>query len=369
MLYSIESLKRISGALQQEISQAAKGQTNSLAFAKNPLPTTNLVQENQTFQVIMMGGSHLESALVKQVYGVIRILHVTDQDLPLLENREIVCQIFTQHLKPDVEVVCLNFAYPLQAVMRDGYLDGRLTSAPKQHNFTGLLGQNVGQILEEYVLERLGRKIKVTVCNDTTALALASLGYSEDFGPEQTMVGVIGTGFNFGLFENETTFVNLESGNFNQFDSTPTGQIIDRDSSNPGLQLLEKEVGGAYLASHYNLLAKESDLAITLESSKEVSQLATRNTPAGRLAQQVLRRSASLVAAKIVAIYSYQKAKLKGDDNFQMLAMLEGSLYWKGHQYRQYVDEYLNLLGVANKITIVGLERMGLIGVAKLAIR
>lgn len=369
MHYSLSELYTFAQNLTQEIKSAQQGNKNSLAFARNVLPTKNLVGFNQTFQVIMMGGSHLESALMAfETKSKLKITNFTETLLPKLDSKEIVCDIFLKHLDPKASVVCVNFAYPMRAINRDGLLDGVLISTPKEHKFEGLLNQTVGLELEKYVEEKTGRKIQVTVCNDTVALGLAAVDYNYHFDYRNAAVGIVGTGYNFGLYEEKNVFVNLESGNFDNFTQSPTGKIIDKESINPGKQLLEKEVGGAYLNKHFNLLNKDQDL--DLKNTQELSKLAENKLgkEEGLVALEIIERASSLVAMQILALYNFKKETSENPENFRILILLEGSLFWKGYKFYEFTVETLARLGLTpEKYIITHFDKIGIKGVAKLA--
>jgi hexokinase len=367
MHYSLSQLYTFSQSLTQEIKQAQKGIKNSLAFSRNILPTKNLVNFNENFQIIMMGGSHLESALMNfKSKSNLKISNFKETTLPKLENKELVCQIFLDHLEENVSVVCLNFAYPMKAILRDNLLDGVLISSPKEHKFEGLLNQTVGLELEKFVEAKTGRKIKVTVCNDTVALGLASVDYDYNFDYQNTVVGIVGTGYNFGFFEKKDVFVNLESGNFDKFEQSQTGKTIDSESTNPGKQLLEKEVGGAYLNKHFNLITGNN-----LKNTQQLSKLAELNLGEkdGLRALELIERASSLVAMQILALYNFKKELSLNQENFRILILLEGSLFWKGYKFYEFTVETLSRLGLTpDKYTITHFDKVGIKGAARLAL-
>jgi hexokinase len=363
MLYTLDQLNQFRQNLWQEVQAAAEGQTNSLAFAKNPLPAHNLVADREVFQVMMIGGSHLETAQARFREKQLELEGFWEEDIPKLHSREIVCQLVEKFLSPEVQVVCLNFAYPLEAFNRRGGLDGTLLRAPKEHKFEGLVGEAVGQTIEKYIREKTGRQVRVLVGNDTTALGLSGLTLKyPEYQPREMLAGVVGTGFNFGLFQDDHTFINLESGNFDKFTQSVSGSAIDQQSNNPGQQRLEKEVGGAYLVSHFNYLAQQYGLEGELQDSKELSEVAQQDSgQLSELARKLLSRSASLVAMEIAALKDFAQAE-------KILVILEGSLAWKGYGYLESLRYYLEKLEIpAEQYELFQEEQMGLKGIAKLA--
>ena len=203
------------------------------------------------------------------------------------------------------------------------------------------------------------------VCNDTTALGIGAINLKPNFNWENTVTGVVGTGFNFGFFEKENLFINLESGNFNKFSHTASAKFIDSESNEPGYQMLEKEVGGVYLNRHFNYYAKEMGLSTILKDGAEVSQTAkSGDNKEAVLARDLITRSASLVASHIAGLYDLKKEMGMGSD--QMLCALEGSLYWRGYGFKEVVNLVLSELGYENKIIIEGSDDLSLIGAANL---
>jgi hexokinase len=367
MLHSLDELSFFARNMKEEIRSAAEGKENSIAFSRNPLPKTPLVIEGEVFQVIMMGGSHLESVKVRVIGKSVEILDFHEEDLPKLSNKEIVCSIFAKHLLPGVKVVSFNFAYPLEAVEREGFLDGVLLAAPKEHRFDGLIGKTIGQEIELYIKSKLQREVKITVSNDTTALGMASIDCESGYDWSNTMVGVIGTGINFGLFEDAHSFINLESGNFDKFEQTPEGKTIDQVSNDPGFHKFEKEISGGYLCKHFNLIAQEKGLSKIIKTTQELSEIAAGESEESWTARSVIERSASLAAVQIKGIYDYKRELLGVSNDFQMLALIEGSLYWKGYHYKEYVNKYLELFGILDSIKVVHIDKVGIVGSAKLA--
>ncbi len=366
-LFDLNQLKKISSNLIAELTQASTGSKNSFAYARNEIPAGGLVKEGEIFQVIVMGGSHLESSLVQNINSHIEILSKYKEGLPHLESKKLVCELFAKQLHSEVTKVSLNFAYPMQPIVRQGFIDGILISTTKEHRFVGMLHNTVGLMLEEYIFETQKRKIQVSVCNDTVGLGIAGTKYSDKYKKEEIICGIVGTGYNFGFFESENIFINVESGNFDKFEQTYTGKIIDALSTNPGKQYLEKEVGGAYLSKHFNILAKLNSLPINLHTTKELSHSTeSENQDEAELASTIFERATSLVAMQIFGIYEFKKQSL-GD--FKMLCLIEGSLFWKGYQFKEKTYSYLEKLGLSkDKCEIAQITNSGIIGAGSLLI-
>ncbi len=332
-LYSIPELKEIKETILTRIRQASSGQDTCFAYQEHAITKKGHLPRTPV-QVLVIGGTNLVRSLVKKTESGIEILSSEREKLPVLSSRDVFIDYLAGHISSESEFLAINFAYPLKPFLRDGYLDGILLRGTKEHTFKGMVGEPVGEILSDHVQNKTGREIRVTVANDTVCLVLAGL---IDDDPERLSGGVVGTGFNFAYFSDSSTLVNLESGNFNSFKQTDTGKIIDQSSSKPGVHIFEKEISGAYLYQHYNLLASRESYP-SVSSTRELAEMADGDSPHAELARNLIRRSASLVAAHICALY-----ELKGLDSITVL--IEGSLFWKGWKYHDIVLDYIEELG------------------------
>lgn len=367
-LYSLEELEKVRDNFLAELEDASRGEKTSLAFIKNRLPKKALVKEDEVFQVMVIGGVVFEKALVKKINNQIKILSQQKTSLPQFKNKEIFLAFFEKHLDKEVKTVALNFAYPLKPKLRYGVVDGILLSEVKEHKFEGLISQLVGKELENLISKKQKRKIKVTVVNDTicSLLNVTNLKRSSQLG--NYAAGVVGAGTNFAFFLDEKTVVNLESDNFDKFPQTETGRIIDQKSSSPGRRLFEKEVAGAYLYQHYNLIIKrENRNSKPLTSTHQLSQLAEKGDKVGsRVAQRLLERSASLIAVQAVGICLFKKRK----GTKKLVFVMEGNVFWQGWHYKKMVNQYLVKLGVAKKgVKFLKVEKSAILGGARLVLK
>jgi len=359
--YPLPSLIGMKADFVTEIESAQNSKDSSISFLLHSLENKPQLKIGEMFQVMVIGGSNFHSCIFTKKDERNHYSEVTKSSIPIFNTKEIFLDFILKNLQPDHNYLAINLAYPLEPVTRNGLLDCVLLKGTKEHEFKGLIGETVGEEIEKYIKETLDRDITVLVANDTIALVLA--GIHEIKAPPISLVGgIVGTGVNFGFFYNETQVVNLESGGFNKFESSESGLIIDQNSSSPGEQLFEKEVAGGYLYKHYNIINKLYGLGLKeINSSDELSSLAITKEDNGRsLAQLLLERSASLIAVQIAGIYEFKKlAKL----NF----IIEGSLFWKGHNYSDLVKKYLGKLGVSeSSINIIKIHRSYLLGIASL---
>ena len=338
--YSLNTLKSITQNFFEEILKAEAGKKSSLSFIKTPIPNLLLSIKEKIYQEIIVGGSVFESKIIEN--NKIKCEKKLILQSPFANKKDLFILI-EKHLDPKITFLILNFAFPLKSVLRGNILDGKLLKVSKEHQLYDLIGKVVGKELENHILQKQKRKIKVAVANDTIFLLLSEL--KNGLNPLFLVGGIVGTGTNFGFFITKNTAVNLESGNFNKFPQSETGKIIDEKSENPGRQLFEKEVAGAYLFNHYNLLNPKNKIS----STKDLSFLAKKGD---LLAQKLFIHSASLVACQIAGIYQYKKENLglknsglKSVSNFQfrisnLLFTMTGSLFLYGFWYKEMIKDY-----------------------------
>lgn len=360
-LYSTQELREIRDNFTAELEEAKDGTKNSLAFIKNPLPTEPLVARNEHFQVLTVGGTNAESVLVRIKDTEVHIDEHKKGKSPVFSDASTLFEFVEQNLYPDVSVVAINFAFPVAPVVRNGLLDGQLIQGVKGHDFKGLIGETVGEEIEKYVADWRGRDIKVTVANDTVCLILAGNKFTQQ--PETILGGIVGTGTNFGYYLDPDTIVNLESANFDKFKRKQTDKPVDAYSEHYGNHLFEKEVAGKYLFGHYNSLVTQPGVNEDdrLSSTEELSECAANGTCASPdIARGLLERSAQLIAAQIAGLYRFKNTPA-------LTAIMEGSLFWNGHNYRENVEKYVSELGVApDGIRFVRDERSSIVGAALL---
>ncbi len=162
---------------------------------------------------------------------------------------------------------------------------------------------------------------------------------------------------NFAFFKDQSTAINLESADFNKFPSSKTGIEIDTESANPGHSIYEKEVSGVYLFKHYN---KEIEIQNTSQSPiSKTSELDTLAKNGDEIARMLLQRSAHLIACQIAAIMDFREK--------DMIFAMEGSVFWKGFNYRKTVEETCKKLTKYHP-EFIQIQNSNIIGAAHLVI-
>lgn len=353
----INDLKNIQQNFVNELATSASGTKTSLAFIINQLPEAPLPKEGEVFQAMTIGGSVFKKGLVKKIKEGVEIVNKEEGPQPIFHTKQDLLNFLSNQLFPEVKILALNFAYPLDPVFKEGRLDGVLLKGSKEHRFEGLIGQAVGTEIEKYIKEKLGRDVLVSLANDTICLLLSGL---TKYMYKQLAAGIVGTGMNFAFFLDPEKAVNLEAGSFDKFEQSREGKMIDQLSTSPGEALFEKEVSGAYLYQHLNLMMKDQPGFIPLKSSLELDELARSGSPLAEKAQGIIKRSASLIAAQIAGITTFCSK--------DMVFVMEGSLFWKGYQYKETVEQAVRELEPNFKVEFVHIEDSSILGAAELVI-
>ena len=350
-------LKSIQLNFVQELKESMAGKKTSLPFILNSLSAKAQVAENEAFQVMVVGGSVFKSAIAKKTKGRVSLSAKKQAPLPILETKADFFAVIEEQLDPKTKVVALNFAYPLSPVFEEGKLDGILMSGTKEHSFKGLVGEQVGKALEKHFLKKTGRKVSFSVANDTVCLLLSGLKKAPW---DKIACGIVGTGVNFAFFLSPTDLVNLESANFDKFPVSDEAKEVDLRSAHVGRALFEKETAGGYLFNHFNsIVAKKGLIYPQITSTWELKTLALQgNTEISTIAEDLIAKSAALIAAKIAGI-----TLLKQHD---MTFVMEGSFFWEDKIYKDFVEEFLKVLIPDFKVRFVDIKESHYLGAAKL---
>lgn len=356
IIMELQELKDITKSFKKELEDANNGKETSLPFIVHDTPEFSIVNDGEVFQVIVVGGTYGISAKVEKEGNSCKLLSQKKVRLPKLSNEEDFLLFLEHVIDPDARVLVLNFAFPIIPVFENGRLDGKLLRGTKGHTFRGMVGKKIGRVVEKFIYEKMEKKIIVSVANDTVCLLMSGL---EKATYKNLGAGIVGTGMNFAFYLDKNELVNLESADFNKFESSQTGIVIDEESANPGRSHYEKEVAGVYLFKHFNLMLRTEKIAYpSVASTEELDLLARKDTKiVSDLARSLFKRSAELISCQIAAIMEYRKT--------DMVFVMEGSLFWKGYRYKETVVKNLKEL-TKYKATFVEIKDSGVIGAAHL---
>lgn len=349
-------LLKVKNNFLSELERANSGEKTSLPFIVHEIPEFSIVEENETFQVIVIGGTYGISAEVEKNGMSCKILSQKKVTLPLLSNKESLFLLLDQLFLDSTRVLVINFAFPIMPIFENGKLDGKLVTGTKGHAFKGLVDKNIGAEIERYIWEKQNKKILVSVANDTVCLLLSGL---EKADSKKLAAGIVGSGMNFAIFLDSHKLVNLESATFNKFPLSVEVEEIDSESANPGTYLYEKAVAGVYLYKHFNIQLRHLHVSHpAVSSTEDLDTLARENTgEVGDIARNLIKRSAQLISAQIAAIMEFRKT--------DMVFVMEGSLFWRGYMYKETVAKTLAEL-TEYKAEFMEIENSGILGAAHL---
>ncbi|MEK7517592.1 MAG: hypothetical protein AAB583_03500 [Patescibacteria group bacterium] len=383
----MQTLKSIKNNFVSELQDAYAGKKTSLPFIIHKISKNPIVKDSETFHVLVIGGTVAKVAALRKNGERINILGKQDDQVNF-QTEEDFLSFAESKIKQNINVLALNFAYPMTPIFENGRLDGILLSATKEGKFKGLVGRKIGKDIEDYVLKKRNKKITVSVANDTVCLLLSGL---TRYKLLSLAAGIVGTGLNFALFLDSERLVNLESANFDKFPQSMEGKIIDRESDRPGKSLFEKETAGAYLYKHFNLIIKQRKIDHPpINSTEELNELChpefiseavlssiqeSKNrslnkfgmtkkqvqhdmVEVSKIAQDLLRRSAQLIACQIAGITEFKQRS--------MIFNMEGSLFWKANGYKETVEQTVKQLVPQYNVEFVEIKDSGILGAAKL---
>lgn len=351
---NVEKLIKIKNNFLSELIKADNNETSSIPYIRHSLNKKSLVSDNDIFQVMVIGGTVFRSALCKKQDGKVTIISKSKSNPPKFADKSDFLDFIYSKIHDSVEVLAINFAYPMEPIFENNHLDGKLISGSKENKFKDFVGSRVGQSITEMVSDRDKKKITVTVANDTLCLLLSGLNH---FEKDQLFGGIVGTGINFSFFTSDDIAVNLESANFDKFELSDIAKKIDEISVQPGRALFEKEVAGAYLFQHLNLRYMNEQEYKLLSDTSELAKLIEAGGEYSQEAQKLFEHSASMVACQIAGILEFKKKNMVG--------IMEGSLFWKADNYKTLVETYLAML-TEYRVTFTKVDDDSILGGAML---
>lgn len=344
----MDNYKQISKLFLEELRLASEGKPSSLPFLISNMPKTKLINPNETYEVLVIGGSIFEKALVMKKDQRVEVISKRTGPLPSFENKGKLFDFIKDLVDPSVRVLCINFAAPIKFLERNGKPDGILERSTKEHLYEDLVGNPVGEEIEKYFISN-NRPLEILLANDSVCLLLAGLTINT---PLSIAGLVVGTGYNLSFIDSSNKAVNIEAGEFNKFDPKKSTIYIDEQSINKGRYIFEKEISGGYLFKQYNFYNKINKV---LSSTEELSWLALEGDP---LAKEILMHSACMVASHVAGLAEYKKSNL--------VVVAEGSLFWKGFDYRDNVEKACKQL-TSFETNFVSIEDSSIIGASMLA--
>lgn len=374
-----DQLNEVAASLKLKISAglAADGQELACLPTYLQLPTG---QQSGSALVVDTGGTNMRAALVELKprdgsisRGPLSALVAGGRTGPALQAKDFfdaqanLCEPLAQDQSPLPLGYC--FSYPA-ASQPDG--DAVLVRWTKGIRVDGVVGTAVGQALQKSLQAHGFPTTKVRVLNDTVASLLGGVHLNSEARFGSNYIGLIlGTGTNMaGMFGADLLtkvpdpagmVVNLESGNFDPPFLSDFDKSLDEKSDNPGAQRFEKAVSGHYLPYlfdevHPNIIKPE-------EGTKRLVQLREDGAEHGGTAAAILKRSAQLAAAALVAVADFS------NPDHDVAIMGEGGLLWGDPQYAACLRTTLKELRPQRNIELVKQrENVNLLGAASAAL-
>ena len=263
------------------------------------------------------------------------------------------------------ENVGFVFSFPCE-ILSD--LDGKIILFDKEVRVDDSAGALIRVELNA-AFTNMGKKpLKVTVLNDTAA-ALIGTALTRNVHGMGGYIGLIhGTGTNICYYDpDKKMLINTEAGGYSGFSQSVCDIEINAESDNPGDQLFEKMVSGAYfstvalkaarLAAREGVLGPETGGALNSLDGLEATVIdafmrggASRETELGSLCatdedanalyeifEGLYERAAKLVAIAITAVLDRSGATAANPG----FVVAEGSSFSKGFRFRERFERHI----------------------------
>ena len=258
-------------AFIDEMEKGLKGAPSSLMMVPTYVGIDGKVPPGATAAVLDAGGTNFRGGIVSIPPAV-----AEKQNRPMPGTKgEVDEETFyaafadeVRRLKPlaSTKKIGWCFSYPAEATRT---LDAKLVRWTKNIQAPAIVGQYVGAEL----VKRLGGG-EIAIVNDTVATLLAAKATEGDRTYSSYVGFILGTGTNCayveqnanivkvaGLDPDGSMIVNAESGGFDKIAVSAFDRALDAKSGNPGHQIFEKLIAGAYLGGIgleiYKAAAKE----------------------------------------------------------------------------------------------------------------
>jgi hexokinase len=142
-----------------------------------------------------------------------------------------------------------TFSFPIKQRSVDS---GDLVVWTKGFEARGVVGRDVVVLLKEAIAAEGLTGIRVSALANDTVGTLVARAYND---PSCDVGVIIGTGTNACYTESSRhMIINIEWGNFNKLKKTRYDKLLDKETDNPGCQVLEKMVSGMYLGEVVRLV-------------------------------------------------------------------------------------------------------------------
>lgn len=380
-----EDFRRWAADFRREMDAGLAGAKSSLRMIPTYVEAQSLPTQGEPVIVLDAGGTNLRIALMEFTpegpkAGYFNTVPMLGTQGPLtIEEFYDQLAALVAPIADQSGRIGFCFSFPCQ-ILPD--LDGLILHFDKEVDIRDAKGSILGVGLRA-ALEKLGKRHdhKVAVINDTVAAMLGAM--SQGLGDARSMGFILGTGTNICASfptasigklpaaqrsKGGAMVVNLESGGFDALDRSEVELAFDATTANPGDQVLEKLISGAYqgpmalaylrsaaregLFSHAGAAALNALEALT---AKEISDFLTRGSdnPLAALSPDdratsleildgFFRRAAMLTAATLAAVLD---ACGQAKDPAQPVAIAaEGTTFYKCPLLHKYLLEDMDKL-------------------------
>jgi hexokinase len=407
------NIQTVVDVFTSEMINGLNGTKSSLRMIPTYIEADNQFITNVPVVAIDAGGTNFRAAIIRfNSQGKLEISELINAGMPGLDGEISKKEFFdniASHVKPlaeKCERIGFCFSYPTE-ILPDK--DGILLQFCKEVQAPEVVGQLIGKNL----LEALGMPGKpIVLLNDTVATLLA--GKSSTFGKNyDSFIGfILGTGTNTCYIENNSNIgknktldqnksqiINIESGNYGKATQNDLDKIFDKTTINPGDYRFEKMMSGGYLGGLCLTALKSAAaegvftestasgiLSLNDLSTSDINSFVSKKisgrgpllcnvlNPADddaciKIIDSIIQRAAKLVAANLAAVI-LKTNKGKSSDR-PVLITVEGSVYYKMHNMKIYIEKQLNDYLTGDKkryIEFIEVKQSSLVGAALAAL-
>lgn len=366
--------------------KGAKPDESSLKMISSHINILPRGDEEGVFFAVDLGGTNLRvlrvtlgsaTPIIREYREAIpaRVISADAKADDLFDFIALACSNLATDLSPESLPIPLGFTFSF-AVTQSSIKSGNLIEWTKGFATQGCVGNDPAVLLQS-ALVRLNLPLVVeALCNDTVGTLMANAYQKKS---KDCRIGVIlGTGTNAAYSDpsEDDLIINIEWGGFDKLPrKTVYDEEVDRASGNPGRQLLEKLVSGLYLGEVARLAALDAlknkpvstilqcpgsietaDLSYLLAgdenyvSKSNLSSLTKSELNVlAAISGAVLDRSAAVAAAVLAGVI--HKAT-KGMGKLRSEVGIDGSLFTKGHKYKERLLGHLKRFYPDEEITL-----------------
>ena len=251
-----------------EMEQGLKGEDSSLGMLCTYLSPEGEIPVNEPVIVMDAGGTNFRVAVVtfdndkKPVIEDFKLYPMPGTQGEI--SREEFFDTIAQYLLPVINKssrIGFCFSYPTEILPNK---DGKLIRFNKEVKVRDMKGEEIGKrLLEALKAKGADADKKFVILNDTVATLLGGKAAYPDRKFESFIGFILGTGTNTCYIEENAnihkaaslkdkpgaTIINIESGGYAKAPRGEIDNILDSKTVDPGTQLLEKMISGAYQGS------------------------------------------------------------------------------------------------------------------------